>query len=95
MRHAEARAAAGGGDHLDLPLRPPDPADNHGFGACHAAEIPFVFDTVTRASRPLIGDTPSQAVADRTHAVWVAFVTTGDPGWARIRRGAADHRAAG
>jgi para-nitrobenzyl esterase len=88
IRVAEARASAGAGagaggtwmyrfDH-------PDPRDNHGFGACHATEIPFVFDTATRAElRPLIGDAPSPAVADRTHRVWVDFITSGDPGWAR------------
>ena len=61
----------------------PDPAANHGFGACHAVEIPFVFDTITRDElRPLIGDAPSQAVADLGHRAWVDFVTRGDPGWA-------------
>jgi para-nitrobenzyl esterase len=33
--------------------------------------------------RPLIGDAPSSAVADRTHRVWVDFISRGDPGWAR------------
>ena len=43
-----------------------------------------MFDTATRAElRPLIGDAPSSAVADRTHRVWVDFITSGDPGWAR------------
>jgi para-nitrobenzyl esterase len=41
-----------------------------------------VFDTVTRAElRPLIGDTPLQAVADRVHRIWVDFITRGEPGW--------------
>jgi para-nitrobenzyl esterase len=40
--------------------------------------------TATREElRPLIGDTPSSAVADRAHRVWVDFVASGDPGWAR------------
>jgi para-nitrobenzyl esterase len=61
----------------------PDPADNYRFGACHAAEIPFAFDTAAREElRPLIGDSPSQAVADSTHRVWLDFITGGDPGWA-------------
>ena len=43
-----------------------------------------MFDTASRAElRPLIGDAPSSAVADRTHRVWVDFITRGDPGWAR------------
>ena len=54
-----------------------------GSGACHAVEIPYVFDTSARADvRPLIGDAPSQAVADRAHRVWVDFITRGEPGWA-------------
>ena len=61
----------------------PEPQDNRGFGACHGVEIPFAFDTATREEiRPLIGDTPSQAVADQVHRVWVNFITHGDPGWA-------------
>ena len=75
---------AGAGDTWMYRFDHPDPRDNHRFGACHAAEIPFVFDTATRAElRPLIGDAPSSAVADRTHRVWVDFITSGDPGWAR------------
>jgi para-nitrobenzyl esterase len=46
-------------------------------------EIPYVFDTVTRSElRPLLGGAPAQAVADRTHRVWVDFINRGDPGWA-------------
>jgi para-nitrobenzyl esterase len=30
----------------------------------------------------LIGDAPSQGVADRVHRVWVDFIAGGDPGWA-------------
>ena len=82
IRVAEARAGRGAGTwayRFDYPA----PGDNHGFGACHAAEIPFVFDTLTGTDlRPLLGDAPSQAVADHVHQVWVDFITTGDPGWA-------------
>jgi para-nitrobenzyl esterase len=64
---------------FDLPAA----ADNGGLGACHAAEIPFAFDTVARPDvRPLIGAAPSQAVADRVHRIWVDFITSSDPGWA-------------
>ena len=84
IRVAEARAVAGASDTWMYRFDHPDPRDNHRFGACHAAEIPFVFDTATRAElRPLIGDAPSQAVADLAHRVWVDFITSGDPGWAR------------
>jgi para-nitrobenzyl esterase len=83
IRVAEARAASGAAGTWMYRFDHPDPAENHGFGACHAAEIPFVFDTITRDElRPLIGDAPSQAVADLGHRTWVDFVTRGDPGWA-------------
>ena len=82
VRHAEAREA-GGGTTWAYRFDHPSPADNHGFGACHAVEIAFVFGTTgLEQAHPLIGDTPSPAVADTAHATWVAFVSTGDPGWA-------------
>ncbi len=82
IRVAEAREAAGATTWAYRFDRP-SPEDNHRLGAAHAVEIPFVFDTIgLEQSKPLIGDAPSQAVADAAHGAWVAFVTTGDPGWA-------------
>jgi para-nitrobenzyl esterase len=82
VRHAEARAAGGGTTwvyRFDRPSR----ADNGGFGAAHAVEIPYVFDTVhLEQCHPLAGPVPSREVVDATHGTWVRFVTTGDPGWA-------------
>jgi para-nitrobenzyl esterase len=83
IRVAEARAASGAGGTWMYRFDYPEPADNHRFGACHAAEIPFAFGTAAREElRPLIGDSPSQAVEDSTHRVWLDFTTGGDPGWA-------------
>jgi para-nitrobenzyl esterase len=83
IRVAEARAASGASSTWIYRFDHPAPADNDRLGACHAAEIPFVFDTITRNDvHPLIGGTPSQAVADQAHGVWVNFITNGDPGWA-------------
>jgi para-nitrobenzyl esterase len=83
IRVAEARIAAGAAGTWMYRFDYPEPEENHGFGACHAAEVPFVFDTVARNHVPaLMGDAPSQAVADRVHRVWVDFITRGDPGWA-------------
>ena len=83
IRVAETRAAAAAAGTWMYRFDLPEPRDNHRLGACHAAEIPFAFDTVTRAElRPLIGDAPSQAVADLVHRVWVDFITRGEPGWA-------------
>jgi para-nitrobenzyl esterase len=83
IRVAEARAAAGASRTWMYRFDHPDPDSNHGFGACHAAEIPFAFGTAARPElRPLIGDSPSPAVEDSTHRVWADFITSGDPGWA-------------
>jgi para-nitrobenzyl esterase len=83
IRVAETRAAAGAERTWMYRFDYPEPRDNHGFGACHAAEVAFVFGTIGLASaRLLIGATPSAAVSERVHRVWVDFVTYGDPGWA-------------
>jgi para-nitrobenzyl esterase len=84
LRVAEART----GDTWVYRFDHPGVEANHGLGACHAAEIPFVFDTAGRAdARPLIGDAPPQAVADTAHAAWVSFVAHGTPGWGRYTAG--------
>jgi para-nitrobenzyl esterase len=54
-----------------------------GLRACHALELPFVFDTLATAVSPLFGTEPPQELADRMHAAWVSFVTTGSPGWSQ------------
>jgi para-nitrobenzyl esterase len=53
------------------------------LGACHAIELPFVFDTVDDPAVAMLldGEVP-QSIADEMHAVWVRFARTGDPGWA-------------
>jgi para-nitrobenzyl esterase len=80
IRVAEAHA---GTDTWMYRFDYPEPADNHGFGALHAVEIPFVFDTVDIGdTRPLLGDTPSPIVAATAHRAWVRFITDGEPGWA-------------
>jgi len=57
------------------------------FGACHALEIGFVFDTLDLGPDQmlggLLGSDPPQALADAMHGAWVAFAATGDPGWPR------------
>ncbi|MFC0599885.1 carboxylesterase/lipase family protein [Streptomyces palmae] len=52
------------------------------LGACHALELPFVFDRLhDPAYAAMLGPRPPQAVADAVHRAWVAFARTGDPGW--------------
>lgn len=83
LRVAEARAASGASHTWVYRFDHPAPGDNQRLGACHAVEIPFVFGTISRDEvHPLVGQTPSHAVADQAHGVWVNFITTGDPGWA-------------
>jgi len=81
-RVAEARVAAGASGTWTYRFDHLRPEDNNRLGACHAAEIPFVFDTIgDDETRPLIGGTPSQAVADKAHKAWVDFIVNGNPGW--------------
>jgi para-nitrobenzyl esterase len=51
------------------------------LGACHALEIPFVFDTLGSGTDLLWGANPPQPLADAIHAAWAAFATEGNPGW--------------
>jgi para-nitrobenzyl esterase len=53
------------------------------LGACHALELPFVFNTLPSCTGPLgfCGENPPQAIADRTHAIWVEFAKTGALPW--------------
>ncbi len=57
------------------------PQFNGRLGACHALEIPFVFDTLGYGTQTLCGNEPPQGLADTVHAAWVAFATSGEPGW--------------
>jgi para-nitrobenzyl esterase len=54
----------------------------HDLGAAHAMEIGFVFDTLASPDwAEMTGPNPSQTLADEMHTAWVAFATTGNPGW--------------
>ncbi len=56
------------------------PSPNPQFGACHALEIPFVWNTLeTSMFRGLIGSNPPNQLARRMHASWIAFAHTGNP----------------
>ena len=83
IRVAEARVGAGAPGTWMYRFDRPEPQDNHRLGACHGAEIPFVFDTISLDElHPRLGEVPERAVADQAHQVWVRFITGGDPGWA-------------
>jgi para-nitrobenzyl esterase len=52
------------------------------LGACHASELPFVFDNLAdKGFVPLLGENLPQELADTMHGAWVAFASTGNPGW--------------
>jgi len=79
---ALAQIEGGGGAHL-YELTYPAPAAPDALGACHALDIALVFGT-TGASPDFFGAQPPQQAVDvsaRMQAAWVAFATTGDPGW--------------
>jgi carboxylesterase type B len=57
------------------------PQFNGRLGACHALEIPFVFDTLGKETHLLLGADPPQPLADTMHAAWVAFAATGECPW--------------
>jgi para-nitrobenzyl esterase len=57
-----------------------------GLGAVHALEVPFVFDTLDPDAPlfgPLLGPNPPQNLADTMHTSWIAFASSGNPGWSR------------
>lgn len=86
IRLAEARLNATGATYM-YEFAWPSPVGGGLMGACHALEIPFVFDTLDKGAQqmvgPLLGEAPPQALADAMHKAWVAFAATGDPGWPR------------
>jgi para-nitrobenzyl esterase len=58
------------------------PAFGGALGACHAIELPFVFDNLADPGyAALLGADPPQPVADAVHRAWCAFASSGDPGW--------------
>lgn len=53
------------------------------LGACHGLDVPLVFGNLTSGlPATLIGDlVAAEVVSARTRAAWIAFATSGDPGW--------------
>jgi para-nitrobenzyl esterase len=58
------------------------PAYEGRLGACHALELPFVFDSLhDPGARAFVGTDPPAELAAAMKRAWTAFATTGDPGW--------------
>jgi para-nitrobenzyl esterase len=81
IRLAEAHARNGGSPYVyEFAWR--SPLFDGRFGAAHAVEIGFVFDNLGRdGAMTLAGNAPPQPLADAMHRAWVAFATSGTPGW--------------
>ncbi|MBK9178071.1 MAG: carboxylesterase/lipase family protein [Acidimicrobiales bacterium] len=64
----------------------PSPAFGGALGACHAVEIPFVFDNLHQPGVELFtGDGEERAaLATTTRDAWLAFARTGDPNHAGL-----------
>lgn len=60
------------------------------LGACHAVELPFVFDSLACVTGPtgLVGEDPPQDLATRMHQLWVGFARDGTLPWAPFDRDA-------
>jgi para-nitrobenzyl esterase len=62
------------------------PSPIEGLGACHAIDIPFVFDTLDKPGMPAFaGDTAeARDLGTKVQDAWIAFAHTGDPGHAGL-----------
>ena len=56
----------------------PTPVLDGVLGACHALELPFVFDTLDTA-RQLVSDDAPTDLAATMHSTWIRFAASGDP----------------
>ncbi len=82
IRMAEAHAQHGSGATSLYEFAWRSPTFDGCLGACHALEMPFVFDNLDKEGfEGLVGTHPPQQVADAMHAAWVAFARSGNPGW--------------
>ena len=72
------------------------PAFGGAMGACHALEIPFVFDNLDAPGVDVFtGGAAPQTLATTAHDAWVSFAKTGSPGWDAYDTYAAGDDAAG
>jgi para-nitrobenzyl esterase len=59
------------------------PAMDGQLGACHALEIPFVWNTLAVSESFTGGGPEAEALAAEMHAAWITFAASADPGWDR------------
>lgn len=66
------------------------PALGGELGACHAVDVPFVFNTMEKAIGPIgiLGPTkPQQDLADRIQKIWIDFARDGSAPWPEYEAG--------
>ncbi|HEV2370441.1 MAG TPA: carboxylesterase/lipase family protein [Acidimicrobiales bacterium] len=79
IRLAEAQREAGGAAWMYL-FTWPSPVFDGRLGACHAVEIPFVFNNLDRPGADIfVGPDAPTALAKAMSATWAAFARSGDP----------------
>ncbi|MAP95605.1 MAG: carboxylesterase [Ponticaulis sp.] len=79
VRQAKKRAEAGGAPAWLYQFDWETPVLGGIYGAPHALEIPFAFDTLGN-SESMVGDpTKPQKVADQVSEAWISFARHGDP----------------
>ncbi|MEV5887099.1 carboxylesterase family protein [Streptomyces sp. NPDC052020] len=78
LRVAEARAAHGA-DTFVYEFTRPSPALDGALGACHMAEVGFVFGNL---AGPLTGPGAPRRLSDTLREAWITFARTGRPGTA-------------
>ncbi len=82
IRLAEAHAQQGTGTTYMYEFAWPSPSFDGRLGACHALDVPFIFDNLDKEGyEGLAGTHPPQQVADAMHTAWIAFTTSGNAGW--------------
>jgi para-nitrobenzyl esterase len=87
---ADTHLRAGGSTFL-YELTWSAPAVGEMFGACHGLDVPLVFGNLDLGQPAiLIGEVTAEAraVSEQMRQAWIAFATTGDPGWASYDTGA-------
>jgi para-nitrobenzyl esterase len=85
MKIAERRAALGTAPVYLYYFRWESPIEGGRLKSPHTIEIPFAFDTVTRAR--LTATSPdAPALADRVSAAWIALARSGDPNTPKLPR---------
>jgi para-nitrobenzyl esterase len=80
LRLADAHAASPAASYMyEFAWRSPEFSGR--LGACHGAEVAFVFDTLGELTEALAGSNPPHGLAGTMHAAWLAFATSGECPW--------------